>query len=440
MLLNHISIAKEISTKQLHRISQFLKFETINETHIFEQSFDFLQLQFPKTFQYLELTKFGNSFLLKWQGQKSSSKNFLFSLHQDVVSANPKNWSVPPFEGVISNHKIFGRGAIDSKSSLLAILESIESLLNVGFQPQATLYFAFGADEETGGFYGARKIAKFLQDQNIRLHAVFDEGGGIIKNSLPFGVKNFALIGITERSIWKMSIELTLQNQGHSVFDTTSSIKISEMLHQIESVEFPYHSDLIDIIFKQSDLPQQTNQILAKLGSYHYLTKPMLTSSVSVQSFYANKETQKVKASLIVRGFPNTAPIQISQQIKQHLQQSFQIQHDDISVTNHLEIFRLTPDFQEQAQKIKKQNIFNKFQTAIEKNFEGSSKVVAWITPAATDSRYYIGMSEAVYRFIPLYLTQDRLSQIHGIDENISITDYQQMLNFYSDFISLISS
>jgi carboxypeptidase PM20D1 len=83
--------------------------------------------------------------------------------HQDVVAVEPEtlgNWEQPPFEGRITEGHIWGRGAMDDKFALLGIMEAVEMHLGQGFQPQRTIYLAFGHDEEIGGNDGAAKMAR----------------------------------------------------------------------------------------------------------------------------------------------------------------------------------------------------------------------------------------------------------------------------------------
>ena len=57
---------------------------------------------------------------------------------------------------------MWGRGALDTKSTLIALLEAVESLLAAGYQPERTILLAFGHDEEIGGANGAKRIAETL--------------------------------------------------------------------------------------------------------------------------------------------------------------------------------------------------------------------------------------------------------------------------------------
>jgi carboxypeptidase PM20D1 len=82
--------------------------------------------------------------------------------HQDVVPVAPgtdKDWQQPPYEGVIADGYIWGRGSWDDKGNLYSMLEAAEMLAKAGFRPKRTIYFAFGHDEETAGTRGAKSIA-----------------------------------------------------------------------------------------------------------------------------------------------------------------------------------------------------------------------------------------------------------------------------------------
>ena len=67
-----------------------------------------------------------------------------------------------------------GRGALDDKSGVIAILEAVDYLLTQDFTPNRTIYLSFGHDEEIGGRRGAGKVAQFLIDQGVELEWTLD--------------------------------------------------------------------------------------------------------------------------------------------------------------------------------------------------------------------------------------------------------------------------
>ncbi len=88
--------------------------------------------------------------------------------HQDVVPSEPgteEAWSYRPVEGEIADRYIWGRGAMDDKSSLVAILEAVETRLERGFRPKRTVLLVFGHDEEVGGTKGAAAVAELLKSR-----------------------------------------------------------------------------------------------------------------------------------------------------------------------------------------------------------------------------------------------------------------------------------
>src|SRR3970040_2244536 len=85
--------------------------------------------------------------------------------HLDVVPVEPgteSRWKHPPFAGTVADGFVWGRGTLDDKASVTAILEAVEWLIGQGFEPQRTVYLAFGHDEELGGYSGAAQMAGIL--------------------------------------------------------------------------------------------------------------------------------------------------------------------------------------------------------------------------------------------------------------------------------------
>jgi acetylornithine deacetylase/succinyl-diaminopimelate desuccinylase-like protein len=75
--------------------------------------------------------------------------------HLDVVPAQKEDWSVDPFSAEERDGLIWGRGAVDMKDMDAMILSVLRSMQREGTQPKRDLIFAFFADEEAGGNYGA---------------------------------------------------------------------------------------------------------------------------------------------------------------------------------------------------------------------------------------------------------------------------------------------
>jgi acetylornithine deacetylase/succinyl-diaminopimelate desuccinylase-like protein len=85
---------------------------------------------------------------------RGDGPTLLLLCHTDVVLADPREWSVPPFSGEVRDGEVWGRGALDMKGQVAANAVAIASLAREGFEPAGDLIFAATADEEVGDGFG----------------------------------------------------------------------------------------------------------------------------------------------------------------------------------------------------------------------------------------------------------------------------------------------
>lgn len=217
--------APDYTPESLDHFLGAIKFKTISYNDVamldsgqFNGFHRYLKTTYPLIHEKLSLkTVAGYSLLYKWQGSDPALAPYVLMAHQDVVpieEASRSLWTVDPFEGVVKNDSIWGRGACDNKINLVGIMESVEKLLKENFQPKRTIYLAFGHDEEVGGT-GAMALAAELKSQNVEAELVLDEGGIVTTDKVPGMTKPVALIGNSEKGF--LSLELKVEkNGGHS--------------------------------------------------------------------------------------------------------------------------------------------------------------------------------------------------------------------------------
>jgi succinyl-diaminopimelate desuccinylase len=82
-----------------------------------------------------------------------------FNGHIDVVETGG-GWTVEPFAGVVSDGKLFGRGACDMKGGLAAAIIAVEALLDCGADLPGALEISATVDEESGGYGGVHYLAE----------------------------------------------------------------------------------------------------------------------------------------------------------------------------------------------------------------------------------------------------------------------------------------
>ena len=98
--------------------------------------------------------------------------------HLDVVPADPSEWSVHPFSGAIQDGCLWGRGAVDMKDMVGMTLAVARRFKRDGVVPPRDLVFAFLADEEAGGKYGAGWLVKYRPDLFAGCTEAVGEVGG----------------------------------------------------------------------------------------------------------------------------------------------------------------------------------------------------------------------------------------------------------------------
>ena len=99
------------------------------------------------------------SLVYRIQGTDSEAPTLAFVPHLDVVPADPDGWSVDPFGAEIRDGMVYGRGAIDMLNVTAAMAAAARPYIRGELIPRGDLVFAFVADEEAGGRYGASYLA-----------------------------------------------------------------------------------------------------------------------------------------------------------------------------------------------------------------------------------------------------------------------------------------
>ena len=205
----------------------------------------FLARRYPRVQQTLTREVVNDySLLYTWPG-RGTGKPIVLLAHLDVVpveAGTEAGWTEAPFSGAIADGYVWGRGALDDKSSALGILEAVEYLLGSGFQPARTVYLAFGHDEEVSGRRGAAALSARLRERGIDADFVLDEGGSILDGMIPGVGAPVATVCVGEKGY--VTVELTASGPGgHSSMPPphTPIGVLSAAIEQLERAQMPAH-------------------------------------------------------------------------------------------------------------------------------------------------------------------------------------------------------
>ncbi|WP_353860097.1 acetylornithine deacetylase/succinyl-diaminopimelate desuccinylase family protein [Azospirillum formosense] len=152
-----------------------------------------------------------------------------FNGHIDVVPAG-RGWTVDPFEGVVKDGRVYGRGACDMKGGIAASIIAVEAILEAGIPFPGALEISGTVDEESGGYGGVGHLAKLGYFSRPRVdHVIIPE---------PLNVDR---VCIGHRGVWWAEIE-TKGRVAHGSMPFLGNCAVRHMgavLHRIETELIP---------------------------------------------------------------------------------------------------------------------------------------------------------------------------------------------------------
>ena len=343
--------------------------------------------------------------------------------HMDVVPAEPASWSVPPFDGVVRDEQVWGRGAIDDKGlgtiHLMALL-----LLKRWLVPlKRDVILMAVADEEEGGEFGARWMVEHHWSE-IDCGYVWDEGGtgshGIV------GTRPIFAISVAEKR--HLSVQITARGAGgHGSMGSENTVEhLVSALYRLAGYNGEIRFDEVTRGFFRRIAqgrpfpaswlmrhaghpvlkPLVAHQI-GKIPSINAMVRDTLTPTVVRAGNKTNVSPDVATATLDARLLPGTEIETFLGDFK-HL-----IDDRSISIEADSAPAGTPPSSIETA-------LFQSMESVIRAHMPRAI-VTPFQTPVATDSRFFRERGVDAYGLIPIVLTQSELNTIHGVDERLSV-------------------
>ena len=410
----------------------------------FDKLHSYLQQNFPKLHATLQREVVGQHALLyTWKGSDPAAKPVALMAHQDMVPIAPgteKAWSVDPFGSDIKDGFVWGRGTLDNKGNLLAQMEAVELLVGQGFQPRQTVYFVMGDDEEVSGLRGALPIAELLKSRGIRLDWVLDEGLLVLDGVLPGLTKPAALIGLAEKGYGTFFLSLDTA-PGHSSMPPAHSAigQMSAALARLEATPMPGGIRGIAGDMFGTLAPEMSGFNRVMLSNL-WLTGPLVQGQLE-KSPSSNAMLRTTTALTIVRAgnkdnvLPGRAEAAVNfrilpgdtiDSVEAHLKKA--LGNDAIQVKRYPGNSEPSPVSPTDGAG------YRSIEHTVRQVFP-EAVVAPGLMTAATDSRHFSLVSDAVYRFSPIRVTGEDLSRFHGNNERVSIAGYADMIRFYHQLL-----
>lgn len=359
-----------------------------------------------------------------WARLESGSKEpaLLLLHHLDVVAANPKEWSMPPFGASISGGYMWGRGALDIKSLGIAQLLAVLELSKSGARLRRDVVFLGVADEEGGGLEGCKKLLEQQPELFANVGFVLNEGGA---NETIVDKVSFWGIEVTQKiPLW---LRLTVSGSGgHAAVppdDGGSVGRLMAVLEAIDRIPRPYR------LIPSAEREFQTlalakrgikREIMRDLGawltrdtfekefppSYRSLLRDTLVITQIHSGSGVNSVPSRAQASLDLRLLPDRSPDHMLQEIRK--------------VVGGRAVIEILLKGEQVPDSPADTDLFQVMVRAMKKA-EPGAVVGPIISPGTTDSRFFRARGIVAYGVSPFKVNYYDAGGVHGIDERIRL-------------------
>ena len=402
-----------------------------------------LASDFPRVHQAFTREVVGEgALLLTWKGEVPGDPLVLTG-HLDVVPVEPGTedaWEASPFGGEILDGMVWGRGTMDDKGAVVAILQAMELLVADGFVPSRSIVLAFGHDEEVGGEQGAGALSARLKERGISPWLVLDEGGVVTEGMLPGIDGPVALVGISEKGY--LSLQLTAAGTGgHSSMppEQTAVGIVADAVRKVEAAPLPARiSDPTHQMF--STLAPHAGFGPRLVLSNLWLFEGLMARVMSGEPTLAAVVRTTTAATIIEGGtadnvLPSQAravvnfrilPGDTVESVTEHVREVIDDERVEVAVTGNARNASATSPTDGEA--------YAALSTTIRQVFPGAV-VAPMLVVGGTDARYYRPLAENTFRFLPITFGPEDRERLHGTNERLPVEGYRGMVRFYMTLV-----
>lgn len=355
---------------------------------------------------------------------RGESPPILLYGHTDVVTTEGQQWKVPPFEGVLADGCVWGRGALDMKGGLAMMISALLRLKSEGVSPPGDVLFAAVTDEENLGTYGARFLVEQHPDLFAGVRYALGEFGGF---TFYLGSRRFYPIMVAEKQC--CFITATVRGQaGHGSIPVRGGAmaRMGRLLQQLDRRRLPVHVTpaarmmldalansqpaLVRFALRQLLNPMFTDRILDLLGEKGRVFDPLLHNTVS---------PTMLRASEKINVIPGEVTLGLDGRLLPGLPQ--QVLLDELSKLVDKDIELKIENYEPGPQKVD-MGFFDPLADVLRK-LDPAGLPVPLLLSGVTDARFFSKLGIQTYGFVPMKLAPDFVftNMIHAADERIPV-------------------
>lgn len=336
--------------------------------------------------------------------------------HLDVVPADASEWSVPPFSGAVQDGYVWGRGAVDMKGMVAMTIAVARAFRRDGVVPPRDLVFAFLADEEAGGFEGARWLVDNQPEHFEGITEAISEVGGF-SVTLDGGTRAYLVETAEKGVMWlRMKVHGTA-GHGSMLHRDNAVAKLAAAVTRLDTHEFPLilAPSVRDLLEGVADItgvpfdPTDPEAAVARLGNLSRMIGATLRDTANVTMLNAG-----YKANVV----PSSAAATVDARVLPGREQAFEADLARI----------LGPEIDFEWDSL----------PPVETTFDGSTvdamalaighedpgaRILPYMLSAGTDAKAFARLGIRHFGFSPLKLPADLdfSALFHGVDERVPV-------------------
>ena len=406
----------------------------------FQKLIGLMPALYPQVFEVCAFQQLPDrGLLMRWPG-KSEKEPSVMMAHYDVVPVNEESWDKPPFDGILEDGHLWGRGTLDTKATFNGILSAANALIGQGFIPANDIYFAFSGGEEVNG-KGAVNIVNYFKENKIQPALVVDEGGAVVENVFP-GVKApCGLIGIAEKGMMNVCYSAhsggghasapppktpvtTLAKACQNVLKHPFKMHITKPAREMFDTLGRHSSFALKIVFANLWLFEPVLDLICRSSGGELNALVRTTTAFTMMEGSNARNVIPAKASLISNMRLNPADTVAG--CKAYLEKVVADEAVEITV---LESFEPSPISETGCES------WDKVAAAVANTWPGCI-VSPYLMVQCADARHYRDLSNHVYRFSAMDMTAEERKSIHGNNEKIRLESIAKAVEFYIRLMS----
>jgi carboxypeptidase PM20D1 len=436
---DEITFDKDKAVDNLARLVRCKTISRIDHVGEVDEEFDKLVAMlpelYPNVYAKCTLTTFPDRGLLyKWEG-KSHSEPSVFMAHYDVVPVNEADWKKPPFDAVMEDGVLWGRGTLDTKATFGGALFAADHLIAKGFVPENDIYLAFSGGEEVNG-PGARHIVDYFEKNNINPAMVLDEGGAVVEGAFP-GLKSAcAVIGIAEKGM--IDVEYRVKsNGGHASAPKphTPVGVLSSACVRVEKKPFKSHitkpvAEMFDTLGRHSNFLYR--MIFANMWCFGWVIdllgkmqggdiNALVRTTVAFTQMSGSSASNVIPPEATMVSNLRLNPVDTMESALEYLKGAVDDENVQLSILRGYNPSRISRTDCEG---------YDRVVNAVASTWRGAIPT-PYLMMQCSDSRHWGRISDKVYRFSAMDLTNEERASIHGNNERIRFECVHKACEFF---------